>query len=300
SPTHHSVMQLARTFADARAGYRGRVALVPTMGFFHEGHLALMRAAKATADTLIVSVFVNPLQFDDPSDLDRYPRDLDRDLAMAEAERVDIVFAPPLADMYPDSPRTRVTVADVAASLEGPHRPGHFEGVATVVAKLFAGLQPRSAHFGRKDAQQLAVVRTLAADLSFPVTVIGHPTVREADGLALSSRNVLLEQQDRPGALLLSKGLFAAAELAESGERSATRLEQVVGSIIQPLEVDYVELAAQNTAELLDQLDRPSFLAAAVRVGSVRLIDNVAFDLIGGEVMADRGVRLQQPSMLYS
>ncbi len=292
-------MELVRTFADTRARYLGRVALVPTMGYFHEGHLALMKSARSTADTVVVSLFVNPLQFNDPGDLDRYPRDLERDLEMAESVNVNVVFAPPLHEMFANTPTTGVVVGQVGDRMEGPRRPGHFDGVATVVTKLFAGLQPHAAYFGRKDAQQLVVVKSLVVDLSFPVTVIGHPTVRESDGLALSSRNVFLVANDRPGALLLSKGLFAAAELAESGQRKAEVLKEAVRSVVEPLEVEYIELASQDRAELLEELDRPAFLAAAVRIGSVRLIDNVAFDVFGGEVVADRGVRLEHQSLLY-
>jgi len=292
-------MDLVRTFADARARYLGRVALVPTMGYFHEGHLALMKSARASAETVVVSVFVNPLQFNDPVDFDRYPRDLERDLEMAQSAGVDVVFAPPLHEMFADTPTTRVVVGQVGNRMEGPRRPGHFDGVATVVAKLFAGLQPHAAYFGRKDAQQLVVVKSLVADLSFPVTVVGHPTVRESDGLALSSRNVFLTTDDRPGAVLLSKGLVAASRLAESGQCSAEVLKEAVRSVVEPLEVEYIELASQDRAELLAELDRPAFLAAAVRVGSVRLIDNISFDVVGGEIVADRGVRLEHQSILY-
>jgi pantoate--beta-alanine ligase len=292
-------MELVRTFAEARVRYRGRVSLVPTMGYFHEGHLALMKAARSTANTVVVSVFVNPLQFNDQADLDRYPRDLERDMEMAEAADVDIVFAPPMQEMFATAPTTKVVVGQVGDRMEGPRRPGHFDGVATVVAKLFAGLQPHSAYFGRKDAQQLVVVNSLVADLSFPVTVIAHPTVRESDGIALSSRNVFLTPQDRPAALLLSKGLFAAARLAEAGQRKAEVLKEAVRGLIDPLAVEYVELASQDRADLLDELDRPAFLAAAVRVGAVRLIDNIAFDVVNREVVADRGIRLERQSILY-
>jgi pantoate--beta-alanine ligase len=292
-------MELVRTFQEARNRHLGTVALVPTMGFFHEGHLALMKSARSTADTVVVSIFVNPLQFNDPADLDRYPRDLERDFEMAEASGVNVVFAPPLEEMFANPPTTRVVVGAVADRMEGPRRPGHFDGVATVVAKLFAGLQPHSAYFGRKDAQQLVVVKSLVDDLSFPVTVIPHSTVRESDGLALSSRNVFLSPDDRPGALLLSKGLLAAAALAESGQRRAEVLKEAVRTTLTPLEVEYVELASQDRADVLEELDKPAFLAAAVRVGSVRLIDNVALDVMGGEVVADRGIRLEKPSVLY-
>jgi pantoate--beta-alanine ligase len=269
------------------------------MGFFHEGHLALMRSARATADTVVVSIFVNPLQFNDPADLDRYPRDLERDLEMARTANVDVVFAPPLQEMFANPPTTKVVVGPVAERMEGPRRPGHFDGVATVVTKLFAGLQPHAAYFGRKDAQQLVVVKSLVEDLSFPVTVIPHSTVRESDGLALSSRNVFLSPDDRPGALLLSKGLFEAAGLAESGQRKAEVLKEAVRATLTPLEVEYVELASQDRADVLVELDRPAFLAAAVRVGTVRLIDNIALDVFGGEVVADRGIRLEHQSVLY-
>jgi pantoate--beta-alanine ligase len=292
--------ELVRTFADTRARYQGRVALVPTMGYFHEGHLALMRAARGAAGTVVVSNFVNPLQFNDLSDLANYPRDLERDLALASTVGVDLLFSPSQAEMYPIEPKTRVVVAGVSDRMEGPRRPRHFEGVATVVAKLFAGLRPDVAYFGRKDGQQLAVVRRMTSDLSFPVTIIGQPTLREADGLALSSRNVFLRPEDRAGALLLSKGLFVAADLAERGQTSAAVLEDAVRNVAEPIELEYVELASQDSAERLSELDRPAFLGVAARVGTVRLIDNVAFDLVAGDVMADRGFRLDQTSMLYS
>ncbi|HEY7563499.1 MAG TPA: pantoate--beta-alanine ligase [Acidimicrobiia bacterium] len=292
--------ELTRTFADTRARYRGKVALVPTMGYFHEGHLALMKAARTAAETVVVSHFVNPLQFNDPSDLASYPRDLDRDLELAAAEKVDLLFSPPLSEMYPREPRTRVIVSGVSDRMEGPRRPRHFEGVATVVAKLFAGLRPEVAFFGRKDAQQLAVVRQLVTDLSFPITISGQPTLREADGLALSSRNVFLASEDRPGALLISKGLFAAADLVEAGQRDGSVIEDAVRHVNESIEVEYIELASQENCERLFELDRPAFLAIAARVGKVRLIDNVHFDLVAGDVMADRGIRLSAMSMLYS
>ena len=168
-------MKVTRTFAETRAEYRGTVALVPTMGFFHEGHLALIEAARRQADTVVVSLFVNPLQFNDPADLARYPRDLDRDAALAEARGGDLLFAPPVEEMYPVPPAVRVSLPALSAELEGAHRPGHLDGVAVVVAKLYAGLRPDLAFFGRKDAQQLALVTRLAADLSFPLQVVGLP-----------------------------------------------------------------------------------------------------------------------------
>ncbi|HSG79483.1 MAG TPA: pantoate--beta-alanine ligase, partial [Acidimicrobiia bacterium] len=189
------------------------------MGYLHEGHLALIEAAREGSDTVVVSLFVNPLQFDQASDLARYPRDLERDAALAASAGADILFAPDVTEMYPDEPVTRVRLATLTSTMEGAHRPGHFDGVATVVAKLFAGLRPDRAWFGRKDAQQLVVIGRMAADLSFPVEVVGHPTLREADGLALSSRNVFLSSDEREVALSLSRGLFAAADAVAVGGR---------------------------------------------------------------------------------
>jgi pantoate--beta-alanine ligase len=286
-------------FADVRRERWGTTALVPTMGFLHEGHLSLIEAAAAAANTVIVSLFVNPLQFDDPADLDRYPRDPGRDAALAEEAGATTLFAPPAEEMYPRPPAARVSPGPPAAGMEGARRPGHFEGVATVVAKLFAGLQPERAYFGRKDAQQLVVVSRMAADLSFPVEVIGGPTVREQDGLALSSRNVLLAESDRAAALALSRGLMAAASAAEIGERSGASLEGVVadevaGSDLAGLE--YAVLADAADAARISRLDRPAFLAAAIRIGGLRLLDNVWLLPDG---TADRGTTLEHPSILY-
>ncbi|HUO45234.1 MAG TPA: pantoate--beta-alanine ligase [Acidimicrobiia bacterium] len=290
-------MELVRTFADSQALYRGLVGLVPTMGFFHEGHLALMKTARLAADTVVVSHFVNPLQFHDPADLERYPRNLERDLDLAASEEVDVFFAPAATEMLPAL--TTVVVREISERMEGPGRPGHFEGVATIVAKLFAGLQPHLAYFGRKDAQQLAVIRRMCTDLSFPVRILAHPTVREPDGLALSSRNVLLRPEDRAPALELSRGLLKAAEVAEAGERDGPTLEAIAREVITSTEPEYLELASQENAARLVELNRPAFLALAAKVGNVRLIDNVALDLVGGQIVADRGVRLAQTSLLY-
>ncbi len=292
-------MKVTRTFSATRAEYRGTVALVPTMGFFHEGHLALIEAARKQAGTVVVSLFVNPLQFNEPADLARYPRDLDRDAALAGACGADLLFAPPVEEMYPIPPAVRLSLPTLSAELEGAHRPGHLDGVAVVVAKLYAGLRPDLAFFGRKDAQQLALVTRLATDLSFPLQVIGCPTLREQDGLALSSRNVFLSPEDRGAALALSRGLLAAADAAEMGERSGAALEGVVGAELEAagLAAEYVALADAATATRIPTLDRPAFLALAVRVGAVRLIDNVFLDPAGP---ADRGRRLDRPSSLYA
>jgi pantoate--beta-alanine ligase len=288
-------MNVVATFPAARQEGRGSVGLVPTMGYLHEGHLALVGALRGRCDTVTMSIFVNPLQFDDTADLDRYPRSLERDLELAAGAGVDVVFAPAPEDMYPEPPITRVTVGDVAREMEGAHRPGHFDGVATVVAKLFAGIGPDLAAFGRKDAQQLAVVRRLAADLSFALEIVEVSTVRESDGLALSSRNVFIS--DRAAALGLSRGLFAAAAAAAAGERSGAALEAIVRSTATGAgaEVEYATLADRAAARRIASLDRPAFLAIAARVGAVRLIDNVVLEPDG---TADVGTRLDGPSIL--
>ena len=293
-------MRATTTFAETRAAARGVTALVPTMGFLHEGHLSLVEAARKRADTVVVSLFVNPLQFNEATDLDRYPRDPERDAALAEAAGGDLLFAPPVEEMYPVPPATRVSLPALSAELEGPHRAGHLDGVAVVVAKLCAGLIPDLAFFGRKDAQQLALVTRLAADLSFPVEVVGCPTVREQDGLALSSRNVFLAAGDRATALSISRGLMAAADAAAAGERSGAALEGVVAAELADAGLaapDYVALADAAMATRIPALDRPAFLAVAVRVGSVRLIDNVRLEPDGS---ADRGRWLEGPSILYA
>lgn len=291
-------MIVVTSFAEVRSQV-GSVpsALVPTMGYLHDGHLSLVDLALEVADLVVMSLFVNPLQFDQQADLDRYPRDLDRDAALAEAAGVDLLFAPSLEEMYPIPPLTRVVVPGVSDGMEGAHRPGHFEGVATVVAKLFAGLRPAYAVFGRKDAQQLAVVRRMALDLSFPVEIIGAPIVRESDGLALSSRNVFLSAADRVAALGLSSGLFAAADAVGRGERSAAVLERLVADAVEDSggRLEYATLADALTADPIDGVDREAFLAVAARVGSVRLIDNV---VLWPDGSADTGVRLDGPSAL--
>jgi|FLYL01.1.fsa_nt_gi pantoate--beta-alanine ligase len=293
-------MKVVTTFREAREEARGRVVLVPTMGYFHEGHLRLMEKGRELGDTLLVSLFVNPLQFDDPDDLARYPRDPDRDARLAAEVGVDVLFVPPLEEMYPTEPLTRVVVSRLTETMEGVHRPGHFDGVATVVTKLLVGLRPHLAVFGRKDAQQLAVVRRLVVDLSIPVEIVGHPVVREPDGLALSSRNVFLGPDHRPTALELSRGLMAAADLVERGERRAAPIVAAVRDTGRHLDLEYVELVGQDDLTRIERLDRPAFLAAAARVGPVRLIDALFFDLSPrGEPVTDRGVFLEAPSVLY-
>jgi pantoate--beta-alanine ligase len=289
-------MRTVHTFAEARLAMPGVVALVPTMGCLHEGHLALVGAARAEpVDVVIMSLFVNPLQFDDASDLDRYPRDLERDAHVAAEAGVDVLFAPPLDEMYPQGSVTRVRVGRPGEVMEGEYRPGHFDGVATVVSKLFAGLRPEVAVFGRKDAQQLAVVRRLAADLSFPTRIVGVSTVREPDGLALSSRNIFIE--DRGAALGLWRGLDAAADAWDAGERGAQVLEGIVHDSVvgAGAAVDYVRLVDAFTLDRPEGADSEAFLAVAASVGGVRLIDNLYIESDGS---VDRGTRLQRPSAL--
>lgn len=289
-------MIVVGTMAEVREAARGTVGLVPTMGYLHEGHLECVQAVRGESDLVVMSVFVNPLQFDNPADLKRYPRDIDRDAGLARDAGVDVLFVPEVAEMYPQEPVTRVHVAGVTDAMEGAHRPGHFQGVATVVAKLFAGIRPDLAAFGRKDAQQLAVVTTMARDLSFPVEIVAVPTVREQDGLALSSRNVRIA--DREAALGLSRGLFAASDAAAAGERDGEALEQIVREVASDAgaSVQYTTLADRHTAQPIGSLDDDAFLAVAATVGDVRLIDNV---FLAADGTADRGTRLDGPSVLY-
>jgi len=291
-------MKVVETFEAARDLLEGSVGLVPTMGYLHEGHLSLIAASVARADTTVVTVFVNPLQFEDGNDLARYPRDVDRDIRLAAEAGADVLVTPSTDYMYPAMPRTSVTVAGVGDVMEGTHRPGHFTGVATVVTKLFAGIDPDLAFFGRKDAQQLAVVSTLASDLSFPVEIVGCPIVREHDGLALSSRNVRLSPTDRNAATSLSKGLMRAASLVDVGVVEANELITSARGIADATDgvvVEYAELADGRSAAPADELRGNQFLAIAARVGDVRLIDSIT--ITDGTV--DRGVPLDRPSILY-
>ena len=296
-------MKVVGTLAAARELAHGVVGLVPTMGFFHEGHLSLMQRSVAECDRTVVTLYVNPLQFEDSADLARYPVDHHRDMALAEATGVDVMVVPEAAEMFPAAPLTQVSVAGIGDRLEGVYRPGHMDGVATVVTKLFAGLQPDRAYFGRKDAQQLAMVTRLVYDLSFPVEVVGCPLVREPDGLALSSRNLLLGAH-RAEALGLSHGLLEVAGLFEAGERRAAVLGEAVWEALPPGAVDYAQVCDAATmapaAFLEEELDGEMVFVAAARIGPLRLIDNVWFSIDDRGGVADRGVRLDRPSILYS
>lgn len=299
-------MRVVHRFADARsaarlarAGEEGRIGLVPTMGFLHEGHLSLISQSRRECRVVMMSLYVNPRQFNQSSDFDTYPRSFDRDRRMAAEAGVDVLFAPPTEEVYKPGESVTVEPGAVASSMEGRRRPGHFQGVALVVTKLLAGLGAERAYFGRKDAQQLAMIRRLAHDLRFPIEIVGCPTMRERDGLALSSRNFLIPPEYRNTALDISRGLQRAARAVEAGERSADRLRNLVTAAPTGLEWEYVELADQRDASLLHTLDRPSFLAVAATVAGVRLIDNLFFDQHPDGLKVDRGIRLEAPSLLY-
>jgi pantoate--beta-alanine ligase len=271
----------ARTIAEVRGWRReapGRVGLVPTMGYLHRGHLSLVARARAENERVAASVFVNPTQFGPQEDLARYPRDLARDEALLAEAGCDLVFAPEVAEMYPPGFAASVDPGPVAEPLEGARRPGHFRGVATVVAKLFGILQPDRAYFGQKDAQQLAVIRRLTRDLDLPVEVIGCPTVREADGLALSSRNSYLEPADRQAAPVLYRALRAARDRWTAGERDAEALRTILRGVLaaEPrARTDYLSVADPETFRERDRADPPTLLLLAVFVGRARLIDNL-------------------------
>ena len=255
------------------------MGFVPTMGAFHGGHRSLMRRAKAERDVTVVSIFVNPLQFGDPSDLETYPRDEEADLAVAEREGVDFVFAPSVDEMYPGGePEVTVDPGPLGERFEGASRPGHFRGVATVVAKLFDTVGPCAAYFGEKDAQQLAVIRRMARDLSMPVDVRCCPVVREPDGLALSSRNRLLSPEQREAATCLFLALSVAAELARGGERDAGRLVAAMAREIGATphaRIDYVAVVDEDTFEELPAIAGPARALVAARFGGLRLIDTL-------------------------
>jgi pantoate--beta-alanine ligase len=281
---------LARTTDEVRDALRStrlagrRIGLVPTMGALHEGHLSLIRAAVADCDVVAVSIFVNPLQFGPGEDLDAYPRDLERDAQLADEAGVDLLFVPPVQEMYPQPVLTTVAVAEVSAPLEGVTRPTHFAGVATVVAKLFAIVGACRAYFGEKDFQQLAVIRRMASDLSFPVEVVGCPTVREHDGVAMSSRNAYLTADERAAAPVVHRALLAGQASILAGERDAAAVRDLMEAIIaaEPLaELDYAEVVDAASFAAPDPLVGRLRLLAAARFGRARLIDNVGVTVPG-------------------
>lgn len=261
-----------------RALARGRViGLVPTMGFFHEGHLALLKRAGELADFVVVSIFVNPLQFGPGEDLARYPRDFARDCRLAEAAAAHVLFAPEAGDMYPQAPLSSVAVAGLSEGLCGASRPGHFTGVATVVAKLFNIVKPGLAVFGRKDLQQLAVIRRMVADLNWDTKIVGHPIVREADGLAMSSRNTYLSARERRSALCLHQAIsHARARVRQGMTETDILLEEVRALLLghQGVAIDYVNLVDGGDLAPCKELREGVVLAMAIRIGATRLIDN--------------------------
>ncbi len=262
----------------ARAALTNPVGLVPTMGFLHAGHLSLVRAAKSECASVIVSIFVNPTQFSPSEDLASYPRDLERDLQLLEADGVDLVWTPTTEVMYPNGFQTWITVDDVSQPLEGAMRPGHFRGVTTVVAKLFTAVQPDKAYFGQKDAQQAVVIRQMTRDLNFPIDVVVCPIVREPDGLAMSSRNVYLNPTERKAATVLSRALFSARDAFLSGERDAQQLRDRITEMVnaEPLaRLQYVSCAHPDALVELQGSVTRALLSMAVFVGKTRLIDNV-------------------------
>ena len=255
------------------------LGLVPTMGALHEGHLALVRRARAENETVAVSIFVNPTQFGPQEDLAAYPRDMERDLGLLEAEGVDLVYAPTPEEVYPAGFDTWIEPEALAERLEGAVRPGHFRGVATVVAKLFNVVRPDRAYFGQKDGQQLAVIRQMVRDLNMGIEIVAVPTVRDADGLALSSRNGYLTPEQRQAAPVVYRALSAAQRLWNEGETNCEKLRAAVRAILQtePLlgGIDYVSVADAGTLEELAQVEGPAMVSTAVRLGKTRLIDNV-------------------------
>jgi pantoate--beta-alanine ligase len=266
----------ARLDAERAAGRT--VGFVPTMGYLHDGHASLMRAARADHDVVVASIFVNPLQFGAGEDLDAYPRDLGGDTTLAEANGVDLLFTPGVDEMYPEPVLTTVSVGAVAAPLEGHARPTHFDGVATVVTKLFSIVGPCAAYFGEKDFQQLAVVRRLALDLSLPVTVVGCPTVREPDGLAMSSRNAYLTPEERAAAPVVHRALQAGVAAIAAGATDPAAVRAAMHAVLatEPLaEVDYAEVVDEATFEVPEPLHGVLRLLVAARFGRARLIDNV-------------------------
>jgi pantoate--beta-alanine ligase len=275
-------MKIATNFTELRQ-IRRRLAepvgLVPTMGYLHEGHLSLVRAARAECASVVASIFVNPTQFGPSEDLDAYPRDLRRDMNLLSAEGVDMVWTPTVEQMYPPGYQTWVTVEEVTRPLEGGMRPGHFRGVATVVTKLFTGVQPQRAYFGQKDAQQAAVIRQLTRDLNFPIKIVICPIQREPDGLAMSSRNTYLNPEERQAATVLYRALTAAQAAFTAGERDPQRLRAILADTIhaEPLaRLQYVSCAHPDTLQELESpISERALLSMAVFVGKTRLIDNM-------------------------
>ncbi|MFC2047824.1 pantoate--beta-alanine ligase [Chloroflexota bacterium] len=274
-------MRIVETIADMRrlrTELAEPVGFVPTMGYLHEGHISLVRYARAENPSVVASLFVNPTQFGPQEDFESYPRDTQRDLALLEKEGTDVVFMPSAAEMYPPQFNSWVELAKVTERLEGASRPTHFRGVTTVVAKLFNIVQPTKAYFGQKDAQQTIVIKKMVADLNMPLEIITCPTVREPDGLAMSSRNTYLNPEERRAATVLFRALSRAQQLYSQGEKDAEKLRRQMTDLIQkePLaKIDYVSIADNETLEELDEVKSPALVSLAVIIGKTKLIDNV-------------------------
>ena len=277
-------MKICNTIEDMRAACRAarhggkRLGFVPTMGALHEGHLSLVRAAKAASDVVAASIFVNPTQFGPTEDLAKYPRTFERDRELLESEGVELLFAPAVEEMYPAGAATWVTVEGLSDKLDGRSRPGHFRGVSTVVAKLFHVVEPDVAFFGQKDAAQIAVVRRMVRDLSFPVEIVACPIVREADGLAMSSRNAYLNEQQRKQALVLHRALMQVKNLWESGERGAEKLlaaGRAEVALEEAVRLDYFEIVDAESLDAVEKVESGTLVAVAAFVGTTRLLDNI-------------------------
>jgi pantoate--beta-alanine ligase len=277
-------MQVVAPISEIRAlrqKLNGTVGFVPTMGYLHKGHLALVKQARIENSAVIVSIYVNPTQFGPREDFGAYPRDLNRDLELLREKGVDIVFVPSNDEMYPREFSSWVDVEKVTGGLEGASRPGHFRGVATVVAKLFNIVQPTRAYFGQKDAQQVMVIKRMVADLNMGIEIVVVSTVRENDGLAMSSRNIYLSPGERQAATILFKVLTLARQLWRSGEKDAGKIRRQMTSLIQKgslAQIDYVSIADAETLEELNLIDRPALASLAVRIGKTRLIDNMPLE----------------------
>jgi pantoate--beta-alanine ligase len=259
------------------------IAFVPTMGFLHDGHIALLKEGRERADVLILSIFVNPTQFGPQEDFSKYPRDMEGDLKKAGEDGTDIVFAPPVSEMYTEGAQTTVRVEKIPEHLCGLSRPGHFEGVTTVVAKLFNITKPDIAIFGKKDFQQLAVIRRMVSDLNMDIEIIGMPTVREEDGLAMSSRNKYLNQDERRSALCLKKSIDTAEAMIKDGERDPERIKASIRGLILSYpftEIDYISLCDPLTLDEVRTITEKTLLALAVKVGKTRLIDNCEIESV--------------------
>ena len=283
----HTVAWMKQIAAEARRGER-LLGLVPTMGALHEGHLSLVREAQRQCAPVVVSIFVNPTQFGPAEDFKKYPRTMEADRAALQKLGVDYIFAPPAEEMYPAGFRTSVNVDGLSERLEGRSRPGHFRGVATVVLKLFEIVQPRMAFFGRKDAQQARVLQQMARDLNLDAEIVVCPIVREADGLAMSSRNAYLSAAERSAALVLSRSLERAKREIENGERDVLRLAAVLRGVIageRGVDLDYAEIVDADTLEPAMTLRKPAYILLAAKVGATRLIDNAFVEPSGDSLV---------------